>query len=105
MSCIDLLFCTDQNTVPSYGVDFSIFDKCHHNIIFCKVNIHIPLPPGYICKVWNYRQVNVQNVKCTISSFNWGLRKIDLIKILEKSTECAKKNLEAKKQLYTLIDY
>ena len=33
ISCIDLMFCTNQNAICNYGVDFSVFKKCHHNII------------------------------------------------------------------------
>ena len=55
MSCIDLLFCTNQNTILNYGV-VSIFDKCYHNIVFSKATILVPLPPGYIREVWNYSQ-------------------------------------------------
>ena len=72
MSCIDLLFCTNQNTISNYGVDVSIFDKCHHNIIFGKANIRVPLPPVYIREVWNYSQANVENIKYVISNFNWS---------------------------------
>ena len=72
ISCIGLLFCTNRNTISSYGVDVSIFDKCHHNIIFGKANIRVPLPPVYISEVWNYSQANVENIKYAISNFNWG---------------------------------
>ena len=72
MSWIDLLFCTNQNTISNYGVDVSIFDKCHHNIIFGKVNIRVPLPPVYIREVWNYSQANVENIKYAISNFIWS---------------------------------
>ena len=41
MSCIDLLFSTNQSTISNYGIDVSIFDKCHHNIIFDKINIRV----------------------------------------------------------------
>ena len=68
MSCI----CTNQNTISNYGVDVSIFDKCHHNIIFGKVNICVPLPPVYIREVWNYSQANEENIKYAISNFNWS---------------------------------
>ena len=72
MSCIELLFCTKQNTISNYGVDVSIFDNCHHNIIFGKVNIPVPLPPVYIREVWNYIQANVENIKYAMSNFNWS---------------------------------
>ena len=45
MSCIDLIFCTNQSVISNHGVDVSIFDKCHHNIIYGKINICVPLPP------------------------------------------------------------
>ena len=44
MLCVDLIFCTDQNVILKYGVDASIFDKCHHNIIYGKIDIHVPPP-------------------------------------------------------------
>ena len=48
-SCINLIFCNNQKLISNYGVDLSIFDgKCHHNIIFRKINIHIPLPLSYV---------------------------------------------------------
>ena len=72
MSCIDLLFCSNQNIISNYGVDVSIFDKCHDNIIFSKVNIRVPLPPVYIHEVWNYSKANMENIKYAISNFNWS---------------------------------
>ena len=43
-----ILFCINQNTISYYGVDVSIFDKCHHDIIFDRINIRVPLPPAYV---------------------------------------------------------
>ena len=54
MSCIDLIFCNNQNLISKYGVDASIFDKCHHSIIYGKIDIRIPLPPKYVREVWDY---------------------------------------------------
>ena len=62
MSSIDLSFCSNQNTVSNYRVDVSTFDKCHHNIIFGKINIRVSLPPGYVSDVWNYSQANVKKI-------------------------------------------
>ena len=72
MPCIDLLFCTNQNTISNYGVNASIFDKCHHNIIFGKDNICVPLPPVSIGEVWNLSQSHMENIKYSISNFNWS---------------------------------
>ena len=60
MSCIDHLFCSNQNTILNYGGDVSTFHKCQYNINFGKVNVCVLLPPVCIRKVWNYSQVNVE---------------------------------------------
>ena len=72
MSCIDLTFCTNTNVISKHGVDVTIFEKCHHNIIFGKTDIHVPLQPVYIRKVWDYSKANAENIKKVISSFNWN---------------------------------
>ena len=48
MSCIDLIFCTNQNVVSNYGVDVSMFKKSHDNIIYGKIDIRVPLQPVYV---------------------------------------------------------
>ena len=161
MSCIDVIFCTNQSVISNHGVDVSSFDKCHHNIIYGKINICVPLPPTYVQEVWDYEKANIENIKKAISNFDWnksfenlsidekvdflnktllnifrnnipnkkiicdywqppwmtnnikkslkerckltecfyinGQRKIDHDKVLEKSEECTKQILEAKK--------
>ena len=72
MPCIDLIYCTKQNLISKYGVDASIFDKCHHNIIYGKTDIRVPLPPKYVREVWDYSKADVQNIKKSIKDFNWG---------------------------------
>ena len=72
MSCIDLIFCTNQNLILKYSVDASIFDKCHHNIFYGKTNIRVPLPPKYVREVWDYSKADVQNIRKSIKEFNWG---------------------------------
>ena len=71
MSCIDLIFCTNKNIISNHGVDVSIFDKCHHNIIFGKIDILVPLPPIFVREVWDYSKANVEHIKKAISNFNW----------------------------------
>ena len=72
MSCIDLIFCTNQSVISNHGVDVSIFDKCHHNIIYGKINIRVPLPPTYVREVWDYEKANIENIKKAISNFGWN---------------------------------
>ena len=51
MSCIDLIFCTNTNVISKHGVNVCIFEKCHHDIIFGKIDIPVPLPPVYVREV------------------------------------------------------
>ena len=70
-SCIDLIFCTNKNVITNSGVDVSIYKTCHHNIIFGKINISVPLPPVYIREVWDYKNADVEHIKKAISNFDW----------------------------------
>ena len=71
MSCNDLIFCTNKNIISNHGVDVSFFDKCHHNIIFGKIDIRVPFPTIFVCEVWDYSKANVEHIKKAISNFNW----------------------------------
>ena len=71
VSCIDLIFCTNQNVISNYGVDVSLFNKCHHNIIHGKIDIRVPLPPVYVREVWDCSKANVENIKKAVANFNW----------------------------------
>ena len=72
MPCIDIIFCTNQSVISNHGVDVSIFDKCHHNIIYDKINIRVPLPPTYVREVCDYEKANTENIKKAISNFDWN---------------------------------
>ena len=73
MSCIDLIFCTNQKVISNYGVDVSMFKKCRHNIIHGKIDIRVPLPHVYyVREVWDYNKANVENIKKAVSNFNWN---------------------------------
>ena len=47
-SCIDLIFCNNFNLLSNYGVDLSLFEKCHHNIFFWQ-NQHSNFPSPELC--------------------------------------------------------
>ena len=58
--------------ISKHGADVSIFEKCHHNIIFGRTDIRVPLPPAYVQEVWDCSKANGKNIKKSISSFNWN---------------------------------
>ena len=51
-----------QSLFSKFDVDLSLFDKCHHNIIFGKFRISVPLPPKYIYEVWEYKKNRCKNI-------------------------------------------
>ena len=48
------------------------YEKCHHNIIYGKINIRVPLHPVYIHKVRDYSKANIENINKAISNFSWA---------------------------------
>ena len=58
-SCIDLIVTDQPNIILNSGVRPSLDPKCHHQIIHCKANISIPIPPLCERRIWNYPIANV----------------------------------------------
>ena len=51
-SCIDIMFTNQPNIVMDSGVDSSLCSKCHHQIIYSKLNLKTEHPPPpYIHKI------------------------------------------------------
>ena len=60
-SCIDLIFASNTSYL-STGLEQSIYDKCHHDIMYGKLNFDIPLPPVYYKKIWDYKKANTEAI-------------------------------------------
>ena len=57
-SCIDLI-CTDQaNFFTETGVLPTLDSHSKHNIIHGTLNFHVPCPPPYKRKIWEYKSAN-----------------------------------------------
>ena len=52
-SCIDLIFTSNRSFFSASGVKLSLYEKCHHNLIYGKINFKVPLPPPYEREVWD----------------------------------------------------
>ena len=70
-SCIDLIVTDQPNIVLDSGTRPSLDPLCHHQIIFCKINIRIPPPPPYERMIWHFNQANVKAIQKSITSFPW----------------------------------
>ena len=77
-SCIDLI-CTDQ---PHYftnsGVMPSLDSHSKHSIIHGTLNFHIPIPPPYKRKVWDYKAAKVDLIRKDLTDTNWHDLFLDL---------------------------
>ena len=68
--CIDFIFTNQPKIVMDSGVDSSLRSKCHHQIIYSKLNLKIEYPPPYICKIWNYNRDETDLIKRAIENYD-----------------------------------
>ena len=71
-SCIDLIFTNQPNIVMDSGVHLSLHEKCHHQIIYSKLNLRIEYPPPYIRKIWDYNRSETDSIDRSIEMFDWS---------------------------------
>ena len=57
--------------VSHSGVHASLYNTCHHQIIFAKIDLKINLSPSYKREVWTYSKAEEELIKQAISNFNW----------------------------------
>ena len=65
-SCIDLIFVNQPNLVIDSGIHPSLHQNCHHQVIFCKLNLKIEYPPTYAREVWDYGKAQTVLINCAI---------------------------------------
>ena len=53
------------------GVDSSLHSKCHHLIIYSKLNLKIEYYPPYIGKIWNYKRAETDLIDRAIENCDW----------------------------------
>ena len=71
MSCINLIFCTNQMTFQNMVLMLPFLTTVITNIIDGMIGIRIPLPPKYVREVLDYSKADVQDIKKSIKDFNW----------------------------------
>ena len=69
LSCIDLLFTNQPNMVLNSGVHPSLYEKCHHQIVFAKINLKIDFPPPYERILWDYNKADNTMINQCIQQF------------------------------------
>ena len=68
-SCIDLIFTNQPNLVTESGGCLSLHPKCHHQIVFAKLNLKEEYPPLYERLIWDYKNVDISSINRAIDIF------------------------------------
>ena len=71
-SCIDPIFTNRPNIVMDSEVHLSLQEKCHHQIIYSKLNLKTDYPPPSIRKIWDYNRSETDSINCSIEVFYWS---------------------------------
>ena len=50
----------------------TLHSKCHHQIIYAKLNLKIKYPPPYTSQIWNYSRSETNLINRSIESFDWS---------------------------------
>ena len=70
-SCIDLIFTSEPNLITKSGIHASLFERCHHQIIYTKINFKIHFPPPYERLLWDYSMANENFIRRSLLNVDW----------------------------------
>ena len=70
-SCIDLIFTSAINFISESGVLPSLFPRCHHQVVFVKVNFKVSFPPAYNRRIWDFSRADPTLIKRAVEGFDW----------------------------------
>ena len=70
-SCIDLIFTDQLNLVTDCRIHPSLHPNCHHQIIYCKLNLKIVYPPPYRRLVWDFKRASIDSIRKSIKTVDW----------------------------------
>ena len=58
-SCIDLIFASQPNLVVDSGVQSSLHQNCHHQIMLARFNLKVVFPPPYEREAWHLKKKQI----------------------------------------------
>ena len=53
------------------GVQSSLHQNCHHQIVFTRFNLKVVFPPPYEREVWHFKKANADHIRKAINGFQW----------------------------------
>ena len=70
-SCIDLIFTCEPNLIVDSGVHSSLFPRCHHQLIYAKINFKIYFPPAYARRILDFARADTAGIRQAMSGVEW----------------------------------
>ena len=49
----------------------SLFEKCHHNIVYGKIDFKIPIPSPCMRGDWEYKNASTESIQRSVSDIDW----------------------------------
>ena len=90
-SYIDLILTKQSILVTESGVHPYLHSKCHHQIVFTKLNLKVDYPPLYEHLIWDYKNADIPSINLATDIFDWGnLFKVKIF--MNKSTSLTKQS-------------
>ena len=71
-SCGNLIIANQPNLLTESGVYPSLHPKCHHQIVFVKLNLNVEYPPLYERLIWDDKNADIPSFNRAIEVFDWG---------------------------------
>ena len=72
-SCIDLIFSSTTAFVSESGILPSLHPRCHHQVVFTKLNFKVRFPPAYQRRIWDFNRANPETIKRALDGINWEM--------------------------------
>ena len=70
-SLLGFIFVSQPNLVVESGVQSSLHQKFHYQIVFARFNLKVAFPPPYEREVWHFKIANFDHVRKAINGFQW----------------------------------
>ena len=70
-SCINLIFASQPNLVMGLGINLSLHQNWHHQIVFAKFSPTFYYPAPYEREVWRFKKTNIDQITRVINVFPW----------------------------------
>ena len=59
------------NLVTDSGVHPSLHTNCHHQIVYCSLDLNIEFPTPYGCSIWDYNEAIIEKITIPIEQVYW----------------------------------